>query len=233
MNRYETNKYNMFKAVNAVFEQNSSVTTEYPALGEALTGFNSVIAEIDATDKKYITSTDGKTVTKNLLEDELIGEVLPVKSALYAYAVKTKNEELKVLTVESESALKRMRDPEFLRKAELIKAEAQKHLADLAPYKISEATLAELQEKIEAFGAALGGKDTGFANKSALRKALTEKFDAADGILTEQMDTLIELIRKNNTLFYNQYFAARVIKDLGMGKKVEEKPAETITEPGK
>jgi hypothetical protein len=120
-----------------------------------------------------------------------------------------------------------------LRKAELIKAEAQKLLADLTAYKITEDTLAELQEKIDAFGAALGGKDTGFANRSALRKALTEKFDAADSILTEQIDSLIELIRKNNTLFYNQYFAARVIKDLGMGKKIEEKPAEAITEPVK
>ncbi|MFA7418619.1 MAG: hypothetical protein WCZ90_02950 [Melioribacteraceae bacterium] len=42
------------------------------------------------------------------------------------------------------------------------------------------------------------------------------------------MDTLIELIRKSNTLFYNQYFSARGIKDLGMGRKEEEKPAEPV-----
>jgi hypothetical protein len=228
MNRYETNKYNMFKAVTAVFEQNSSIISGYPALGEVLSEFTSVIGEIDATDKKYITSTDGKTATKNLLEDELIEEILPVKAALYAYAVKNKNEELKVITMESESALKRMRDPEFLRKAELIKAEAQNHLTFLADYKITEASLSCLQEKIEAFGNALDGKDAGFANRSALRKSLTEKFDAADAILSEQIDSLIELIRKSNTLFYNQYFAARVIKDLGAGKKIEEKQPEPV-----
>jgi len=219
----------MFKAVSAVFEQNSSVTAEYPALGETLALFKNALTEIDATDKKFITSIDGKTVAKNLLEDELIDEVMPVKAALYAYAVKNKNEELKALTVQTEAALKRMRDPEFLKKAELIKAEAVKHLADLATYKITEALLADLQEKIDAFAAALDGKDTGFANRSALRKVLTDQFDAADAILAEQMDTLIELVRKNNTLFYNQYFSARGIKDLGMGRKEEEKPAEPVT----
>lgn len=226
MNRHETNKFNMFKAVTAVFEQNSSAAAEYPALGETFTQFKGVLAEIDATDKKFITSIDGKTITKNLLEDELIDELMPVKAALYAYAVKNKNEELKALTGDSESALKRMRDPEFLKKGELIKGEASKHLADLAVYKITEALLTELQGKIDAFAAALDGKDTGFASRSALRKALSDKFDEADIILNEQMDTLIELVRKSNTLFYDQYFAARGIKDLGAGKKEEEKPAE-------
>jgi hypothetical protein len=228
MNRHETNKFNMFKAVSAVFEQNSSVIAEYPALGETLALFKNALTEIDATDKKFITSIDGKTVAKNLLEDELIDEVMPVKAALYAYAVKMKNEELKVLTADSEAVLKRMRDPEFLKKAELIKAEAAKHLTDLASYKITEALLGDLQEKIDAFAAALDGKDTGFANRSALRKVLSDQFDAADAILAEQMDTLIELVRKNNTLFYNQYFSARGIKDLGMGRKEEEKAAEPV-----
>ena len=86
--------------------------------------------------------------------------------------------------------------------------------------------LTGLQEKIDAFGEALNGKDTGFTNRSALRKELNEKFDAADELLKEHFDTLVELVRKSNTLFYDRYFAARGIKDLGIGKKEEEKPVE-------
>ena len=222
MKRHEANKLNMLKAVNAVLEGNITIVTEYPALGEAATELKTKIAEINAIDNKFSTSIDGKTSTKNMLEDELIEDLMPIKAALYAYAVRNKNEELKTLTKESESTLKRMRDPEFLQKAELIKTEAQKHLTDLAAYKITEAVLTELQEKITAFGEALDGKDTGFANRSALRIALTEKFDEADSILTEQLDALIELVRKTNTLFYEQYYAARVIKDLGTPQKIGE-----------
>ena len=222
MKRHEANKLNMLKAVNAVLESSTTIVTEYPALSEAATELKTKIAEINAIDNKFSTSIDGKTSTKNMLEDELIEDLMPVKAALYAYAVRNKNEELKTLTKESESTLKRMRDPEFLQKAELIKTEAQKHLADFAAYKITEAVLTELQEKITAFGEALDGKDTGFANRSALRIALTEKFDEADSILTELLDALIELVRKSNTLFYDQYYAARVIKDLGTPQKTEE-----------
>ena len=226
MNRHETNKKNMYNAVIAVFGSNPSIATENPALDEVCTGFKTAVDEIDKTDKLFITSIGGKTETKNLLEDELIDEVMPVKAALFAYAVKNKNEELKALTIDSEAALKKMRDPEFLKKAQLIKAEAEKFLADLASYKITDAVLAELQTKIDAFAAALDGKDTSFANRSALRKTLTEKFEEADRILEQELDTLIELARKSGQLFYNQYFSARVIKDLGMGRKEEEKPAE-------
>ncbi len=222
MKRHEANKLNMLKAVNAVLESSTTIVTEYPALSDAATEFKTKIAEINAIDKKFSTSIDGKTSTKNMLEDELIEDLMPVKAALYAYAVRNKNEELKVLTKESESKLKRMRDPEFLQKAELIKTEAQKHLTDLVAYKITETVLTELQEKITAFGEAIDGKDTGFANRSALRIALTEKFDEADSILTEQLDALIELVRKSNTLFYNQYYSARVIKDLGTPQKTDE-----------
>jgi len=53
-------------------------------------------------------------------------------------------------------------------------------------------------------------------------KEFNEKFDEADSILTEQLDALIELVRKTNTLFYDQYYSARVIKDLGTPQKTEE-----------
>ena len=221
MKRHEANKLNMLKAVNAVLESSITIVSEYPALSEAAAELKTKIAEINAIDMIFSTSIDGKTSTKNMLEDELIEDLMPVKAALYAYSVRNKNEELKTLTKESESTLKRMRDPEFLQKAELIKTEAQKHLTDLAAYKITEIVLTELQEKITAFGEALDGKDTGFANRSALRIALTEKFDEADNILTEQLDALIELVRKSNTLFYDQYYVARVIKDLGTPQKTE------------
>lgn len=226
MTRHETNKYNMYKAVVAVMENNTTLLTEFPVFGEALSSFKESLTQIDTVDKKYLTAADGKTKTKSNAEDELLEEVMPIKSALFAVAVKNKNEELRALTGESEWTLKKMRDADFLKKAELIKAEATTRLAELAVYKVTEAMLTELQEKIDAFSEALNGKDTGFTNRSALRKELNEKFDAADEILKEQFDTLIELVRKSNTLFYDQYFSARGIKDLGMGKKEEEKPAE-------
>jgi len=222
MKRKEANKNNMRNSLRAVFSENAVVINEFPALEESVARYGTVIGEIDELDKKFITSIDGKTSTKNLQEDELILNLMPVKAGLYAFAVKNKNEELRVLTKDSESTLKRMPDPEFLKKAQLIIGEAQKNIADLTSYKITAAVLTELQEKITAFGAAIDGKDTSFANRSAFRIALTEKLDEADEIITEELDQLMELVRKSQPVFYDQYQAARTIKDLGGAHKVVE-----------
>lgn len=147
---------------------------------------------------------------------------MPIKSALYALGIATGNEELKSLSVGSESSLKKMRDSEFLAKCKMIKKEAVTRLTDLAPYKITEGMLTELQEKIDGFEEALGGKDGGLTNRIALRKELSEKFDEADEIIEHEIDTMMELMRKSQPLFYYQYQAARTIKDLGSSHKVVE-----------
>jgi len=227
MKRKEANRNNMRKTLEAVFSENRLIIDEYPALMESVTRLGIVLGEIDGLDKQFITSVDGKTSTKNLIEDELIEELMPVKAALYAYAVRSKNEELRVLAKDSESTLRRIPDAELLKKTELITAEAEKHKTDLADYKITEEVITELKSKTSLYAAAIDGKDTSFANRSALRIALTNKFDEADEIITEELDHLIELVRKSHPLFYDQYQAAITIKDLGGAHKAVEEEKKT------
>lgn len=222
MKRREMNKKNTVNALNAVFTENATIVNGYPALKESVAGLRRVTGEIDELDKKFITSVDGKTSSKNLLEEELLEDLMPVKAGLYAYSVKGKNEELKTLTKDSESSLRKMPDPELLKKTQLIIAEAEKLKTELADYKITEEVITELKSKTSLYAEALDGKDTSFANRSALRIALTQKFDEADEIITEELDQLIELVRKSHPLFYDQYQAARTIKDLGGAHKVVE-----------
>jgi hypothetical protein len=236
MNRHETNKTNMCKKVDNLFKAEPDVLTEYPVFVESLTRLSGGILLIETTDKKYLSAMGGKTTTKTNAEDELLEDLMPVKAALYSLGVKSGNEELKALTKPSEAELKKMRDADFLKKAEEIKAEAAKRLSELALYKITEATLTELQSKIDAFNAGLGGQDTGSSSKSALRKELDRLFYEVDKIFEEELDQLIELLRKSNKLFYDKYWSARGIDDLGGGKKGSGDAAgnsQTPTEPTK
>jgi hypothetical protein len=54
---------------------------------------------------------------------------------------------------------------------------------------------------------------------------MEDLFIKADGILEEEIDPGMELIRGSNTELYNDYFSARVIKDLGIRHKPETAPA--------
>lgn len=228
MTKHELNILNMFNAVGAVCSKNKDSYADMPAIVETVTAFNNAVTKVEETNKQYLSASAGRTSTKNFAEEELLESLMPVKSALYSLAVKTKNEEMKVLTADSEYHLRRMRDGEFLNKAQMIKAEAQKRIADLTGYKITAEVLTDLEERIVDFTNALSGKDTGFANRSALRKELSEKIEEANTILKEHLDSLIELIRKSNPIFYNEYYSARVIKDLGASHKTPEEPAQPI-----
>ncbi|MFA7418796.1 MAG: hypothetical protein WCZ90_03845 [Melioribacteraceae bacterium] len=227
MTRHETNKRGMYRTLNSVFQSNVLLISDLPVLTTAINKLNTTVEQIDTVNEKYLLAVGGKTETKNLAEDALLEDVMPIKSALYALGIATGNEELKSLSVGSESSLKKMRDGDFLAKCKMIKKEAVTRSTDLSPYKITESMLTELQEKIDEFEEALGGKDSGLTNRSALRKELSEKFDEADAIIEHEIDTMMELVRKSQPLFYDQYQAARAIRDLGSSHKVVEEEKKT------
>lgn len=222
MNRHETNKANMGAAVAALFDEENEILTEFTVLAQPVAKLKTILAEIGTVDKKYIFATGGKTSTKLNAEEELLEDLMPVKNALYGLANKTGNQALKNLTGDSESGLKKMRDADFLKRAEAVHEAAVNNLADLDIYKITAPVLAELKEKIDGLSLAIGGQDTGYADRSALRKQLSSKFDELDLLLYEELDNLIELLRKSNKLFYDKYFSARGIRDLGGGRKTIE-----------
>jgi hypothetical protein len=89
--------------------------------------------------------------------------------------------------------------------------------------------LTDLEGKIQAFSSSIGQRESSVAERMGARGNLMELFDVADKTLTEELDRLMELVRGSQTQFYNEYFAARVIKDLG----TRHRPARvTASQPG-
>jgi hypothetical protein len=112
-----------------------------------------------------------------------------------------------------------MRDTDLVSKATAIHATATEVISSLADFGITAATLTDLSSQISAFDASLGAREGGVAERSAARIALAELFDKADETLKKDLDKLIELVKKDAPQFYNAYYGARVIKDLGHRSK--------------
>ena len=70
MQRIEENKYEMFKAVEAVLDKNQTAVDTLPALADAKGEFASLIAGILKADKDYGTATVGKVAVKNSVENK-------------------------------------------------------------------------------------------------------------------------------------------------------------------
>jgi len=215
MTQQEENKSNMYNAVEAVLKNSQSIIAEVPAFGEVHTDLISLIGEIKGKNSELIGATEGKTSVKSKAIEELITSVVPIASAVKAYATRNKLLELKATVDYSESKLRHLSHADIPVKIKSIKDAAQSVLAALANFGITEAKLNLVDAKLTALKSAVENKDVGFTDRSATREALTLLFDKADDLLQDEADELAEVLKETHLDFYNQYFAARKVKDLG------------------
>ena len=57
---------------------------------------------------------------------------------------------------------------------------------------------------------------------------LTDAFDETNLLLNEELDVLMETLKESEKEFYEEYRAARVIKDLGGGRSPKNGKTEAI-----
>lgn len=225
MNKTWENRLSMYHGVDTVLTENAPLYAELAALVAASKSFSDLLAKLGAKSIEVDEATKGKTRTKAQAEDDLVDVLMPVGSALWAYATASRDTEMAARTRINDSMLRRVRDTELLGKAKGVHAEAAAKLAGLADYGITQPTLDDLSAKIEAYSAALGNRESSVAERIGAREALAGLFAEADSVL-EQIDAIMELMRANSVQFYNEYFAARVIKDVGIRHRAEEPAAE-------
>ena len=63
------------------------------------------------------------------------------------------------------------------------------------------------------------------AERMGARTTMEDLFAKVNGILEEEIDPAMELIRASKTQFYNEYFALRVVKDTGVRHRPEQIPS--------
>jgi hypothetical protein len=223
MTKKQENKRTMYGAVTATLTANTEAIATVPALLSAKADFDSLVKQIDERDRQKEEALAGKKATKYQAKDDLIAAAVKTSAAVVAYACKNKNNELRDRVETTPTHLKQGRDTELVNTVTAIHVAAQEVIAKLADYGINEHSQADLSGKIAAFDDAIKNREAGIADRSAAGIDLSKLFDAADALLKEQLDKLIELVKANHEMFYNSYQAARVIKDLGIGSK-ERKP---------
>ena len=231
MTNRETNYLEMAKTVLAVLKKHASKFAGKAALANLPADLEAGITAIKERNLAFGTATKGKTSAKNNAEENLIEALLPLKGGLLAYASKINNHELREIAIVSENELRRARKSEMVEKATAIMKAAGANSTALAEFGVDANLLTALQTQIQNYEATSEEKGISSTNKSALRKALTNDFDYLESLIDEQGDNLIELVRNNHPDVYNEYFAARVVKDLG-GAHIpgEEDNSETPTE---
>ena len=75
--------------------------------------------------------------------------------------------------------------------------------------------LDDLKARISAYDASLKEVTSGVAERVGARTAVSDLFVQVDEVLKEELDAMMQIFRVTDPELYNDYRAARVIKDLG------------------
>lgn len=221
----QENKRSMYIAVQKVCNTNNNVWSALPAFVTAFSEFQTTIAEIDTQRQIQEGKTTGITQNKQKEEDEMIQATIEMAAAVYAYASKIGDNELKQKVNYTPSDLRNSRDTILKDICQTIHNEAANIIDHLADYGKTPTDLTNLQKEINDFADILAKPRTAIGTRATATSKLIELFQQADDLLKNQLDKLVVNFQTTNPIFYNKYQNARIIIDLGRRGENDEQPA--------
>lgn len=214
MIKSEENKYSMYTAVKAVLLEDMDTITKIPAFATIFKEYELLLEEIYRAESQFQNVTKGATATKQETRSELIRKTISIAAAIYVYGRQADIETLKARTRLTPSQLKLMRDIDLSQKAKMILDDVKAEQKNLIDFGINQADIIELETAINDYDKALAQQCDKTAQKRAAKQRLRELFDQTDEFLKETLDYMIKAIKSENTLLYDKYQIARMIKDL-------------------
>jgi len=216
MTSNQSNKYSMYTATANVLKGNTAKTAAIPAFAASYTRLDSLITQIQDKDKERMGKTPGKLAAKDEAEDALMTATIIISSALTAMARSKGNTQLKEAAFVSESYIRHARSNEQINIAKLIYDLAKANRQDLAAYAITDTMLEDLKSRIAAYDLAVKDFASGVAERVGARTAVSDLFVQADEVIKEEIDPMMQVFRVTDPEFFNDFRAARVIKDIGV-----------------
>jgi len=163
----------------------------------------------------------------------MIQATVEIAAAVFAYASKINDNELKQKVNYTPSDLRNSRDTILKDICQTIHNEANAVVANLADYGKTPADLAQQQQEIDDFAAILAKPRTAIGTRATATTRLVALFQQGDDLLKNQLDKLMVNYQTSEPKFHNQYQNARIIIDLGRrgGNDEPEQPQEPEIPP--
>jgi high-affinity Fe2+/Pb2+ permease len=212
----------MTKAVIAKLSANSAKLAAVPAIAPTLAKLSQCVQVIETKETERGDQSTGKLEVRDEAEDVLVELMVQGSSSLTAFASSSKNIELYEKAKIKKSVLHRLRGNELLLKAKSTLTLLQQYADQLVPFGITAELITSFEQAISSFEAASANVDKGFSGRSGARLSVNEAFDESDVIIKDQLDNLMESVKKIDLQLYNEYKVARVIHDLGGGRDTKK-----------
>ena len=232
MSKYLENRFTMIVGVWTFLLASLEKFSAIPALVKAIGRLDQLVAAIKTKTGELKNITPGKTAAKHTAEDELIEILVPAAAALYSIGKEKKLPDVMETADSTARTLRRMRDTDLAASADALAKLAVRFTAELVEYGFDAAKIALLRTRTDVYSAAIGTRESSVGEHSGARAALLQLYDQAEELLGDDLDRLIELVKSAEPQLYDQYFALRSVKELGIvHRKEAPQPAAPVAAP--
>lgn len=229
MKKILNNKLLMFWAV-------LEVLAKFKEIWSSIAGFVAIEGEFrKAAETVRKTSNKAGTKTREITKDKNeslkgFAELLfKVTSLLSVYATNTHNAALKSSVDYTEGEIKELTPVELLALAEEILEIVAIHKTGLTPLGLQESDITSLSGYVEGLESVASSTRTTITARKTAGGLLRPQVSAANFILKEKLDKLMEQFRASHPEFYDEYWNAREKVDYGVRHESEEAPENTAT----
>jgi hypothetical protein len=232
MNKRQTNKMYMYKAVEQVCQTHADLFAHSPAIREIMEEFKANLVKINAAAVTQSTQLQGFTVDKKSFRERIVEMAQEISGAVTAYAIRAKNNHIRQVVAYSPSRLKAANDQSVINIAQVIHDQAKEHLEAVSYYGVTAEILGQFQTDITHYSTLIGTRRQQVGNRVTATQNLDTLFTEIDVLLEGVLDGLLLPFRKTQPAFYSKYRNARKFIALGKRNKPEPAVAES-TLPGK
>ena len=215
MTHLQVNELNMFETSQQFLNTNASIWASNPAMAAVIATITSHISAINATQTAQNTSTIGTTQTKETARLNMVIATLALANAGKAYASATANQTLYDAMNTGKREFLNATDTNVDNLCQAIINNITPYIGSTAAYGATSTTLTNLQNLINTYSPLIG---TPAVQKTIVGNAtltLIQHFSAINGLFKTQLDPLMAQYQTSNPAFYNQYFLAREINNIG------------------
>jgi hypothetical protein len=215
MNIKRQSKLKMYLTLRIFLLSNPAITAKLPNYPEFIAALDAAIMQIQNSSEKHYNSK-GVTDNKSLLREGLITATIDASAKIQAYAKYTQDTVLLAETKFTTSALKIKSALELLDDANGLYNRIDDHIADLTTYGLTVDTQKDYRVAIDDFSESIPQPRQSQLKSKENTLLEDQGFEAADEAV-DNIDSVVEIVKLTEVLFYSGYKNARKIVDQGSG----------------
>jgi hypothetical protein len=216
MDKKETNRFLMYRAVLTTTEAHKDIVTANKALAEKINKFKAIVDRIESLDHDYQNVSKGSTTTKQTLKSTVVTFTDAYCGTLHNLGMDSANQQLAAITATNFSSLSSMRDSNLLAKAKDVAEILVTNQENLADYGITTEEITQYQMLTKNYDDSLNNKEVKVDMATTSRDKLSEEFAAANKLLQTELDKMMKIMEIKQPDFHALYLKAREVSDLGI-----------------